>query len=82
MLTKIYVGHMLPLIQNPRMLPLDLLYDYLIEYVSFELLYAIYRFCVGIVYRGVSGFATDCPCGVVFWLGHFLEIWLKMIAGL
>ena len=63
-------------------LPLDILLEYWIEHVSFGLLYVMLTFPTRIFYRGVPGFATDCPCGV--WcrglttrpcmLVHFLEI--------
>ena len=45
-------------------LPLDILLEYWIEHVSFELLYAMFTFSTRIFCRGVPGFATDCPCGV------------------
>ena len=32
--------------------------------VSFGLLYGMFTFPTRIFYRGVPGFATDCPCGV------------------
>ena len=62
----IYVGHMLLLIQNPWMLHLDLLLEYLIENVTFVRLYAIIRLYAWIFHRRVSGFATDCLYSVVF----------------
>ena len=34
------------------------------EHVSFGLLYVVFTFPTRIFYRGVPGFATDCPCGV------------------
>ena len=45
-------------------LPLDILLEFLIEHVSFGLLYVMFTFPARIFYRGVSGFATDSPCGV------------------
>ena len=44
--------------------PLDILLEYWIGHVSFGLLYVMFTFPTRIVYRGVPGFATDCPCGV------------------
>ena len=41
--------------------------EYWIEYVTFRPLYVMRRFSNGILYRGVPGFATDCPCSV--WCG-------------
>ena len=35
-----------------------------IEHVTIALLYVKFNFSTGIVYNGVSGFSTDCPCGV------------------
>ena len=43
--------------------PLDIL-EYCIEHVTFGLLYAMFISPTRIFYRGVPGFATDCPCGV------------------
>ena len=49
----------------PRMfLPLDFLLDYRIDGGSIGLLYVTSIYSTGIFYRGVSGFVTDCPCGV------------------
>ena len=44
--------------------PLDILLEYWIEYVTFGLLCVMCTFLTRIFYRGVPGFATDCPCGV------------------
>ena len=44
---------------------LDNLLEYWIEHVSFGLLYVMFTFPTRIFYRGVQGFATDCPCGVL-----------------
>ena len=38
--------------------------NHMIEHVSFGLLYVMFTFPTTIFYRGVPGFATDCPCGV------------------
>ena len=45
-------------------LPLDILLEYWIEHVSVGLFYVMFTFPSRIFYRGVPGFATDCPCGV------------------
>ena len=45
-------------------LPLNILYEYWIEPVFVELIYATFRFYTRMFYRGVPWFATDCPCGV------------------
>ena len=39
-------------------------FEYWIEHFTFGLFYAIFRFSSSNFYRGVPGFATDCPCGV------------------
>ena len=44
-------------------LSLDLLPEYRIQH-TIRLLYATSIYSTRIFYRGVSGFATDCPCGV------------------
>ena len=44
-------------------LSLDLLPEYRIQH-TIGLLYATFIYSTRIFYRGVSGFATDCPCGV------------------
>ena len=44
--------------------PLDILLEYWIEHVTFGLFYVMFTFPARILYRGVPGFATDCPCGV------------------
>ena len=44
--------------------PLDFLFEYCIEHVTFSLLNVMVRFSARIFYRGVPGFATDCLCGV------------------
>ena len=49
----------------PRMfLSLDLLWEYRIQHGANEPLYVTSRYSIWIFCRGVSGFATDCPCGV------------------
>ena len=48
----------------PLFPPLYILFEYWIEHVSFGLLYVMFTFPTRIFYRGVPGFATDCPCGV------------------
>ena len=45
-------------------LPLDILFEYWIENVTFGLQYVMFRFPTRIFYKRVSGFATECPCGV------------------
>ena len=45
--------------------PLGILLEYWIEHVSFGLLYVMFTIPTRIFYRGVLGFATDCPCGVL-----------------
>ena len=42
----------------------DILLEYRIEHVTFGLLYVMFTFPTRIFYRGVPGFATDCPCSV------------------
>ena len=44
--------------------PLDFLLEYWIEHVTLGLLYVVFTFPSRIFYRGVPGFATDCPRGV------------------
>ena len=49
----------------PRMLlPLDLLSEYQIQHGAIGSLYVISSYSTWIFCRGVSGFATDCPCGI------------------
>ena len=49
----------------PRMLlPLDLLSEYQIQHGAIGPLYVISSYSTWIFCRGVSGFATDCPCGI------------------
>ena len=49
----------------PRMfLSLDLLWEYRIQHGANEPLYVTSSYSTWIFCRGVSGFATDCPCGV------------------
>ena len=49
----------------PRMcLPLDLLSEYGIQHGAIGPLYVTSGYSTWIFCRGVSGFATDCPCGV------------------
>ena len=50
---------------SPRMfLSLDLLWEYRIQHGANGPLYVTYSYSTWIFCRGVSGFATDCPCGV------------------
>ena len=46
------------------MLPLDLLSKYRIQHGAIGPLYVTSSYSTWIFCRGVSGFATDCPCGV------------------
>ena len=49
----------------PRMfLPPDLLYEYRTWHGIIGPLYVTFSYLTRIFYRKVSGFATDCPCGV------------------
>ena len=49
----------------PRMfLSLDLLWEYRIQHGANGPLYVTSSYSTWIFCRGVSGFATDCPCGV------------------
>ena len=49
----------------PRMfLSLDLLWEYRIQHGANRPLYVTSSYSTWIFCRGVSGFATDCPCGV------------------
>ena len=49
----------------PRMfLSLDLLWEYRIQHGAYGPLYVTSSYSTWIFCRGVSGFATDCPCGV------------------
>ena len=49
----------------PRMfLSLDLLWEYRIQHGANGPLYVTSSYSIWIFCRGVSGFATDCPCGV------------------
>ena len=49
----------------PRMfLSLDLLWEYRIQHGANGPLYVTFSYSTWIFCRGVSGFATDCPCGV------------------
>ena len=43
-------------------LPLDILFEYWIEYVNFGLLYVMFRFCTRIFYRGVPGNWLSLQC--------------------
>ena len=45
-------------------LPLDILFDYWIKYVTPGLICAMFRFSTRIFYRWIQGFATGCPCGI------------------
>ena len=45
-------------------LPLDILLEYWIEKVTFGFLYVMFAFLTRISYKGVPGFANDCPCSV------------------
>ena len=48
---------------------LGFLFEYWIEHVTCGLLFVMIRLSAGIFNRGVSGFATCCPCGVwISWL--------------
>ena len=50
---------------SPRMfLSLDLLWEYWIQHGANGPLYVTSSYSTWIFCRGVSGFATDCPCGV------------------
>ena len=50
---------------TPWMFPLlEIFLEYWIEHVSLGLIYVMSTFPTKILYRGVSGIATDCPCGV------------------
>ena len=52
-------------ISHPGMfLSLDLLSEYQIQHGAIGPLYVTSRYSTRIFYRGVSGFATDCACGV------------------
>ena len=42
--------------------------EYWNEHVAIKLLYTKFVFSDKVFYRGVPGFATDCPCGVC-WRG-------------
>ena len=49
----------------PRMfLPLHLLSELRIQHGAIWSLYVTFSYLIWIFCRGVSGFATDCPCGV------------------
>ena len=43
--------------------PLDILLDYLIEHVASGFRYVMFTFPTRVFFRGIPGFATDCPCG-------------------
>ena len=51
--------------------PLDILLEYWIEHVTFG--FVLFTFPTRIVYKGVPGFETNCPCG--FWsiFGNIVE---------
>ena len=65
----------------PRMfLSLDLLWEYRIQHGANGPLYVTSSYPTWIFCRGVSGFATDCPCGVwcracwsTFWKSNFKQ---------
>ena len=64
----------------PRMfLSLDLLWEYRIQHGANGPLYVTSTYSTWIFCRGVSGFATDCPCGVwcrgltTFWKSNFKQ---------
>ena len=58
----------------PRMfLSLDLLSEYRIQHGTTGPLSVTSRYSTMIFYRGVSGFATDCPCGV--WCHGLTTFW-------
>ena len=52
------IGHLLEMF-----LPLNF-QEYWTKHVTLGLLYVKFVFSIGMFYRGVPGFATDCPCGV------------------
>ena len=54
--------------QGYMFLPLDLLLEYCIVYVTIGPLNFNFVFSTRIFYRGVPGFATDCPCST-WWRG-------------
>ena len=69
--------------------PLDMCFECWFEHVTFRLLYVIFRFSTGVFYKGVPGFANDCPRDI--WcsglttcciLVHSFTIQFKMIVGL
>ena len=45
-------------------LPLDILFEYRIEHLTFGRLHVMFRFSNRIFYRGVPRFVTNCSCGV------------------
>ena len=54
----------------PRMfLSLDLLSEYRIQHGAIGPLYVTSSYSTWIFCRGVSGFATDCPCDI-WWINH------------
>ena len=60
-----YPSHMISNTSPPRMyLSLDLLWEYRIQHCANGPLYVTSSYSTWIFCRGVSGFATDCPCGV------------------
>ena len=75
----------------PRMfLFLDLLSEYRIQHGTNGPLYVTSTYSIWIFCRGVSGFATDCPCGVwyrglttcLLHVGHLLKIEFYTTVGL
>ena len=60
-----YIFLVLQVPHSPLMfLPMDVLFEYWIEHVTFRLLYVMFRFPTRIFNRGVPGFATDCSSSV------------------
>ena len=56
--------HAMAIITSLDVSTLDIPFDYWIEHVTFGLPYVMFRFSSRMLYRGVPGFATDCPCDV------------------
>ena len=63
-------GHQYIIAPPWMFLPLDLIFDYWIEHVTFGLVCVRFIFSTRIYYRGVPDLATDCPCGV--WCHGFI----------
>ena len=68
----------------PRMfLSLDLLWEYRIQHGTNGPLYVTSSYSTWIFCRGVSGFATDCPCGVwcrgfIFFMFWHMQLYVLM----